>query len=425
LKRMACMTLFLAATAAGACPKPPAAIATDPGFADPSRHVVVERGMWAIWYDPAFFATSDANATLEGLERARCAALTGAGMVWPSNLAAGLRFNVYLHVPGQNDGFGGYGWENGVGGNARNQPFMTLPRGPHADPLNLYHEGFHVFQWEATSPGFRNEGDAGWYIEATAQWFSARLLPDHIDNYPTASAIAGTPHLSLWHGFYNAQPQDPAHWMTETRQYGMHLFLIYLAQQTGLHDTTITSGFFDGTNLSPQEYLARSVGPDVMAKVWADFAALMTASFAGGSASPMPDWVLSPTQRDAAIAERARVMQDDPNPLVENDIAMTIAVGSDWVSPPDRLYPRPWSYNVIAISEPKGAAVLRLDSAALGPFHARLVTLRDGAWQIQPVATGGTIQLSGAQAAYLVLAWTPPTYGGAAPAPYRIRLDPA
>jgi hypothetical protein len=417
--------LSLCAGAALACPAPPGDLALQEIYVQPGRHQVHEQGMWAIWYDPAFFTPAEAQGTAEGLDSARCAALTDYGMRWPSNIAAGVRFNVYLHVPGQDDGFGPFAWGNGVGGNDAGLPFMTLPQGVHTDTSNLDHEGFHVFQWEASSPGFVNDGDSGWFIETAAQWFMAERDPGRVDIHMTASAIAATPHLSMWHGFYNARPKDPVHWITENRQYAMHLFIRHLGEVHGLPALTVTSGFFDGTTLLPQEYLAQALGQEVFAAAWADFAALMTASFVEGPGRPMPDWELDPRQRDASLAERARVMAEDPQRGVEHDVTLTLKSGSGWHEPSHLLRPRPWSWNVVRIAAPEGVQFVTLDGAAAPQMTLRLVTRRGDRWTILPHAPGQSVDLSKADTAYVIVALTPPNFTGAQPADYRIRLDPA
>ncbi len=424
LRHLITALLCLFAGAAFACPEPPDDLTLQRMYVQPDRHQVFEQGMWAIWYDPAFFTQADAQSTANGLDSARCAALTDYGMRWPANIAAGVRFNVYLHVPGEDDGFGDYGWGNGVGGNDAGLPFMTLPRGAHADLTNLDHEGFHVFQWEATSPGYINDGDSGWFTESSAEWFMSSRNPDADGIYTTASAVAGTPHLALWHGSYNPEPRDPLHWMTETRQYGIHIFLRYLTEVRGLTDAQMTTGFFDGTALTPQEYLSRALGPGVMQQAWADFAALMTASFIEGPGEPMPDWLLSPRQRDVSLIERARVMRETPDPQVENDIALTLKIGADWASPPLLLRPRPWSYNVLRIAQPHRAGIVWFQADGPGRMILRLVARTGDQWALTPLEPGQTLDLAKADSAFIVVTWAPPIFEGAQTAEYRIRIDP-
>ena len=426
MPRLLFTALFcLAAGLGSACPVPPSGLTVQKLYVQPSLHRVQMQGMWAVWYNPAFFSPSEARTVAERLEDTRCVAMDDYGMQWPPNLAAGVRFNVYLHAPGEKDGFEGYAWENGVGSNHAGSndsglPFMTLPRGAHADPSNLDHEGFHVFQWAANA----NDGDSGWFTEASADWFMSERTPDGADNYIAASAIAASPHLAMWHGFYNSEPQDPVHWITENRQYGMHLFLRYLSVIRGLPDVRMTAGFFDGTTLSPQEYLSQTLGAAQFAQAFADFTALMTASYVEGPGVTMPDWLLNPGQRDSGLAERARIMAESPLAEVENDIALTLRIGAGWASPPPALRPRPWSYNVVAIDQPSGSAIVKVEANHAAQMLLRLVVRQGDAWVLAPFEAGQVIDLTHADTAYIVLAWTPPIFGGAATADYRIRIDP-
>ena len=150
----------------------------------------------------------------------------------------------------------------------------------------------------------------------------------------------------------------------------------------------------------------------------------MTASFVEGPGVPMPDWELRPQQRDVALAERARVMAETPLPGVENDITLTVKIGADWASPPPDLRPRPWSYNVVAIDQPHAAAVVRFDSDNTAQMQLRLVVRQGDGWVLTPFEPGQVVDLTHADTAYIVLAWTPPIFGGAATADYRIRIDP-
>ena len=212
--------------------------------------------------------------------------------------------------------------------------------------------------------------------------------------------------------------------MTDNRQYGMHLFIRYLGEVWGLEDSVVTAGFFDGTTLLPQEYLSRAIGPADFPTAWAHFAALMTASFVEGPGMPMPEWELTPAQRDASLAERARIMLESPLAGVQNDITLTVKIGAGWASPPPRLRPRPWSYNVLRVAQPFGSGVVRFETEASGQMILQVVALYGDAWEIQRLQPGQAFDVSKADSAYIVVAWTPPVFDGAQTAGYRVRIDP-
>src|SRR5690606_20859062 len=97
------------------------------------------------------------------------------GMHDPPNPARGRYYNVYIHH-GVDDPFPDT-WGNGQGTDPEQNPYLTLPAGFLLDRANLDHEGFHVFQYGADSPGFSYGGDAGWYTEAAAQWYMSTQAP--------------------------------------------------------------------------------------------------------------------------------------------------------------------------------------------------------------------------------------------------------
>ena len=90
-----------------------------------------------------------------------------------TTVSAGYFYNVYIHKPGgPNDLFQPLGWGNGQGTDSNGFPFLTLPNGVLGDWLNDAHETFHIFQYNANSPGFASSGNSQWYIEASANWYA-------------------------------------------------------------------------------------------------------------------------------------------------------------------------------------------------------------------------------------------------------------
>lgn len=418
----ACGSIILT-EAALACPEPPNNLMLASRFAEPERHSVHVQGIWAIWHETGAIPVTEARYVADYLQSVRCDSIVGLGLNEPPNLQYGQLVNIYIHDPERDDGFDD-AWSNGVGSHDEPDiPYMTLPIGAHLDPANLAHEGFHIFQFNGNSPGFAYEGDTGWFTEATANWFSVRKEPDAEDAYATIGSIVGNPHLALWHGFDNAQNGDPIHWMTETRQYGLHIFLNYLTEYAGLPDAALTSGFIAGTNQSPQEYLASQIGRDRFGNAWADFAAYLAASYVGGDGSPMPDWFLTDVQRQYAFEERRWLVHDDPIPDIENDIAATVDIGDGaWTTPPKRLRPRPWSFNVVDVKDPKGKPLFEIAASKGSSTRTRLAVLKSDAWTVSSVSAGDRLDLEGADRALIIVAPTPNQYSGHTPFDYRLRL---
>ena len=314
-------------------------------FELPEPPEVVTNGIFAIWWDSQFDHTADAPIMFEQLNAIRDDCIDNLGMRDPPNPESCFYYNVYVHH-GEDDGFPN-GWANGQGTDSNGMPFLTLPAGLNTDPANTFHEGFHIFQYQASSPGFAYAGDSQWYIESTAQWYAAWNMPGNVDAFIEAAAITANPQLALWHSFSNEAPGDPTDWYYQVRQYGMHTLLYYLVQDADVDAENITNGFYAGTDLSPQEYLSQRIGAAAFKSKFADWAARNT----GGL-----DY-LTPEQVERAIAEAQWVGDpDNAHPYIAEIVDYEIL--GQWTfepcidSPPvdpDCHAPRGWAYNVIRI----------------------------------------------------------------------------
>ena len=69
----------------------------------------------------------------------------------PPNPGKGFYYNVYIHH-GDDDLFPS-GWGMGQGTDIFGVPFLTLGYGGMFSST-AYHEGFHIFQYDANSPGY-------------------------------------------------------------------------------------------------------------------------------------------------------------------------------------------------------------------------------------------------------------------------------
>ena len=92
----------------------------------------------------------DAEPLFETLDYIREDCLFNLGMADPPNPSAGFYYNVYIHH-GDQDLFPD-GWALGQGTDPYGFPFLTVPHGS-LPSHSIYHEGFHIFQYRANSPG--------------------------------------------------------------------------------------------------------------------------------------------------------------------------------------------------------------------------------------------------------------------------------
>jgi hypothetical protein len=366
--------MLLVLSAWGPCP---AELVLRNPFELPVPAEVAADGAFAIWWAPQFDHADDAVIMLDRLNGIRDECVHDLGMRDPPNPEACFHFNVYVHH-GPADDFPN-GWGAGVGTDRHHFPYMTLPDGAHLSDSYLYHEGFHVFQYQGSSPGF-GLSDAGWYVESSAQWYMASNMPGDDNAFVEAGAIIANPQLALWHSFGNEAPGDPVDWLYQVRQYGMHTLLYYLTDVVGVDSEIITGGFYSGTDLRPQEHLYTLIGPDTLRDHFADWAARNT----GGL-----DY-LTPAQVQEAQEEVELV--GDPDNLHPYIAEVTdVQIGDAWTFEPcaggvigSCFAPRGWAYNVIRIENSEAATyAFTLEGAATGSqgaashFEGRIVVMQD------------------------------------------------
>ncbi len=238
------------------------------------------RGIYIVWWDNDFSFSTQVDVLLDSMNSYRNTCLNELLMSDPPNPIDGYYYNVYVHVPGNtNDIFYPYGWGNGQGTDSNGYPFLTLPDGVLDDWLNNSHETFHIFQYNANSPGFSYSGDSQWYIEASANWFAAKQNPSAPRAFIEAESLVRVPEVPLWLSFDNFPSYYPSNWQRYVHQYALALLLFYLTEEAGVSDNMITEGFFNGTDQLPQEYFYDQLGGPVFRNHFIDWAAHMTNQF--------------------------------------------------------------------------------------------------------------------------------------------------
>jgi len=305
-------------------------------FANTTDCDTMTRGIFIIWWDNANNYSAQADVLLDTMLSYRNTCLTEMAMMDPPNPIDGYYYNVYLHTSG--GFFSPNGWGNGQGTDANGYPFLTLPTGVLSDLTNTAHETFHIFQYNATSPGFAYSGDSQWYIEASANWFAAKMNPANNRAFVEAEALRRIPHVPLWLSYGNYPASYPSNWQRYVHQYGLAIYLYYLTDVAGVPDSLITAGMYAGTSEMPQEYFYNQVGASLSRQYFIDYAAHMTNNF---------DFI-SPAQGSTAIAEfntYADLADDNQFSQVYTD-----AGSGGWYQPSATNITNAWAFNTYKLN---------------------------------------------------------------------------
>jgi len=402
-------------------------------YGTPDTLALFTKNIFAIWWDPKHDHLADAEPLADILIGVRDDCLSNLGMKDPPNPGTGFYYNVYIHH-GDDDLFPS-GWAMGQGTDPYGFPYLTLHYsglfGSNGGSQTVYHEGFHIFQYNANSPGFAYAGDSQWYIESSAQWYTGKKYRDDRNLFVEAGAILANPHLALWHSFNNHGPNDPASnegrpgWMYGVRQYGMHTYLTYLTEEAGVQRNILTDGFYAETNQSPQEYFFRKVGGERMRRIFADWAAHNT----GGM-----DY-LTREQLERAYQEITLAGDwDYYRPNIWS--AVDEGTGGDWFTPPGDLTARGWAYNVFNINNTQTATYyFELEGDATGSqgapsyFLGRVVVMSssgpDYSDMTMTSALSGTATVSVKpkhQSLFLVVASVPEFFSSYQHYGYKVRI---
>lgn len=334
------------------------------------------RGGFIAWWDNSYNMSADVTILLDSLESYRNDCLTNLGMMDPPNPIAGYYYNIYVTNSG--DIFSGNGWAQGQGTDINGYPYLTLPDLNSLNPVA--HEIFHVFQYNATSPGFSYSGDSQWYIEAAANWFAGKVNHNQPRAYIEAESLVRLPHVPLWLSYGNMPNSYPNNWQRYVHQYALALFLYYLTDEAGVSPNIIAGGLYAGTTQSPQEYFFNQVGGSLFRSHFINWAAHMTNEF---------DFI-SNTKRVYNLAEWNQYadLQDD-NEFTET---YTNTGSNGWIRPSDEDITNAWSFNTFKVKnninqvyrfDLKGDAVGSYNDSAY--FDGRIVIKGSGGTTIHPL----------------------------------------
>lgn len=323
-------------------------------FGDLAECDTMTRGIYIVWWDKDSDSADEVDVLLDTMLSYRQTCLDVLGMKDPPNVEDGHYYNVYLHGNGY---FSTYGWGNGQGTDANGYPFLTLPIWLVNDWSNTAHETFHIFQYNATAPGFAYSGDSQWYIEASANWFAARENPDEPRRFVEAQSLVRIPHVPFWLSYDNFPADYPSNWQRYVHQYALALYLYYLTDVVGVDEDIITSGLYSATTEKPQEYMHNLLGQSAFRQTFIDWAAHMTNDF---------DFI--PPNQAATNLNEWNTYAD---PADDHEyIAIYKDQGTNgWVAPDEEEVTHAWSFNTWKLlNSQEETYTFELDGASFGSY---------------------------------------------------------
>ena len=383
-------------------------------FATPEMCNYKTNGIFIVWWDKNFDYSQQAAEVLDTLTEVRTECVETYHMSDPPNPLAGYFYNVYLH--NGKDIFKPKKWAMGQGTDANGYPFLTIPiQSAKSGSPGLYHEGLHIFQYKATSPLYKYEGDGKWIIEASANWNAASKHPNDKIDYITASTVTANPQLPMWYTYENRETGDEKNWQRINHLYGMHTFLNYLTDVRHVSPGVILDGFYANTKELPQEYMYNRIGGGKFANLYADYAAHNVGGF---------------QHFPAGVEERsAKELRDYGKSYDIHAVVQTFTnegTRGRWVRPSKEYVTRGWSYNVYKINNSVAGAYMfqfkgddKGSTGAPAAFQARIVVRTGKSVRVEPLQMAdategsGTITVKATDAeVYLVIAATPPFFRG-------------
>ncbi len=384
------------------------------------------QGPFKVWWDATQDFSAHATDLLKHLEDVRDQSWAF-GMRDTPSIRAGFYQNIYFHSPGDNPKPPGSGG-NGVGTDSNKHPFFGTG-GSYNVIDNHYHEGFHLFQYSANSPGFAYSGDSAWYIEASANWMASINLPLLEGVFPTASAIYSNPQLPLWRTFNSSYPSsfdEPKNWNRETHQYGLNTFLAYLTEVAKVPRSIIVQGFYAKTSLKPQAYLSSQIGAEAFREHFADWAAHNAASF---DYLTRAQWIhslghLKSYGDPADIHPYVRTFYDE-------------GTDGQWIAPQATLMTQGWSYHLYQIINSSAATYnfsvrggLVGTAGSPSRFAGRVVVINNGGNRFLPIPMttqqDGTLSIEASSSdseVFLVVASVPDSFTGTQTYPYQVKIE--
>ncbi len=382
-------------------------------------------GIFIVWWDKTYDYSSQAEELLATLEDVRRDCIDTYHMSDPPNPLAGYYYNVYIHNP-KKDLFPD-DWAMGQGTDDNKFPYLTIPVAyAKTGSSGAQHEGFHIFQYKANSPGFKYSGDSQWFIEATANWYAAMKHPESKDEYVTASAVTSNPQVTMWYSFENREPGEKENWQRGCHQYGMNIFINYLTDVRSVSKALIAGSFYGNISQLPQEYLYDQLGKGKFCDLYADFAAHNVSGYPG-----------FPAGVEERAARELKKYGDslDIHPIVQS--FTDAGTGAEWIRPSQDFVTRGWGYNVYKINNSTNATytfILKGDQkgsqGAESGFRGRVVVRTGSKARQYSVKMSDAVQgttkvkvMAEDKEVYLIVAATPKFFRGNQTYSYQVKID--
>jgi hypothetical protein len=385
----------------------------------------LRKDIFVVWWDKNFDYREGAENVLNSLVKTRKVCLETFRMVDPKG-SDKYYYNVYIH----NNGPDIYpdDWAQGQDTDKDGYPFLTIPyKLTSPDYHGHVHEGFHIFQYNANSPGFKYEGDSQWFIEATANWFVNIMYPNDLDGFICGQAVTAIPQVPMWYSFTNKMPGDKDSWTRDDHQYGMNIYLYYLTEVCRVSRYAIAHSFYANIDLLPQEYLYSTLGGQDMRKYYADWAIHSAVGF---------DY-LSAVQVERLKKEFHKYGDPDDDHTIVASYNNTGTNGL-WVDVPAHDTPCAWAYNVYEISNTmSGSYTVSMNGDEYGSkgtpsrFTVRAAVSRSGGSNsfysmdmIHDIEGKMTLQVTPENSKiWIVIASTPDHFTSNQAYPYKIKID--
>ncbi|MCX6180645.1 MAG: T9SS type A sorting domain-containing protein [Bacteroidetes bacterium] len=320
----------------------------------------MSKGPILLWWDKDF-PLPKAKMILDSMKSYMDECRKDLNMKYPPNVLAGAYVNVYAYNTNcyLSKFVSGYGVGTENASNAYRGPFFSSS----ADYLpsnygNMAHETFHLMQYNQTSPGYVYSGNSMWYTEACASFYAITRYPTLDAVYAGALALRKIPQVPMWLSYENLRASSyPDNWQRNVHQYTMDLFFQYMYTKKNVYKKIFTEGYYTGTSLLPQQYIASKVGINNLRAYFTEFAAKMHNNF---------DFLTASQLTEAQYHWNTYSDSKDVNEFTQE---FTDKGTTGWFTPSSDKVTTGWSFNTYKISNTKNTTYkFEINGSAKGSY---------------------------------------------------------